>query len=236
MERHINERWRDATLELIAPRACFSCGNRLRNNDLLCLLCEVQLQECMLPECELPGLTPDGRRVVAAFYYRRGSPIRSLHRAAKYEGNIRAATRLGQFLSDQLNRLEAAKNLPSTLDSCVSLPSHRAKILDRGLDSTKIIASQVADGLGLPYSERLITRIRLSASQSEVTGEERRENVRGVFRCATGNPKRVLLIDDVVTTGGTLDEAARALETAGHRVTLAAVAFRREMFSRPSYK
>jgi len=194
------------------------------------------MEGCEIPESELPGLTPAGREVCAGFYYRRDSPVVDLHRAAKYEAHPFAANFLGMMLGERMARLEAMVFRVNPIESCIPLPSHRSKILTRGIDPTHIISMQVALELGIDFSPDVLTRIKLTPSQSTLASEDRRENVSGVFQAVKVEGRNVLLVDDVMTTGATLDEAASTLEGVGYDVTLMALTFRREMFARPDYR
>ena len=228
MKTNILIHWAGSILQVFFPNSCRACLVRISEGRLLCAPCLELLMECVIPECEWPGRTPLGRMVTGHFYYRTGSPIRSIHRAAKFQADPDATRLLGELLGSRLRN----RNCFPDIESCVPVPSHRTKIRARGINSTREIATHVASVLGVPCETHLLSRPRLTASQSDVSGDARAENVRGVFRAHSGKIKRVLLIDDVLTTGSTLDEAARVLEEKGYDVSLAVVAFRREMFRR----
>ncbi len=220
--------WPSAILEVFYPDSCRACFARISDGRLLCAPCFKLLMECAIPECEWPGRTPLGRTVTGQFYYRTESPIRSIHRAAKFQADPEAARLLGELLG---NRLRDRNCFPN-IEICIPVPSHRTKVRARGINSTREIAAHVASALEVSCETQLLSRPRLTASQSDVSGDARAANVRGVFQARFGKMKRVLLIDDVLTTGSTLDEAARVLEEKGYDVSLAVVAFRREMFRR----
>jgi len=236
MEIKNTDGWIESALQLVLPSKCFCCGIRVSIRKFICATCKRDLVDCIVPEDELPGMTPAGRRVVAAFYYRKDSPVRIMHRAAKYKAHTWAAQCLGILLGNRLIQLSCTRDLPIAIDACVPLPSHRSRILGRGMDSTYVLGRHVAKKLKVACRTDILTRERLSSSQSDVSGEERRENVSGVFQAVKVDGRNVLLVDDVMTTGATLDEAASTLEAVGYDVTLMALAFRREMFARPDYR
>jgi predicted amidophosphoribosyltransferase len=132
------------------------------------------------------------------------------------------------------------------VDVCAPVPSHPARLLDRGLDIALALAKGLTQGQKWSIASDLLVRRHLGIPQNELGREERLHNVMHVFGPGTGvaaagvagdagtvdKPLNVLLVDDVVTTGATLDACASILEARGHRVVLAALAFRREIFQR----
>jgi len=197
----------------------------------LCLSCFRVLEQCAIPEVELPGVTTEGRKVLAAGYYRGGSPLRAVHRAAKYDEDSACAHWLARYL---------ARRIPMAflghVDVCTPVPSHPARLLDRGLDIALFLAQGLAHHGNWLMTSNLLVRERLGIPQNELGREQRLVNVSQVFGPGVGvaaiEPANVLLVDDVVTTGSTLDVCASILEARGHRVALAALAFRRELFAR----
>jgi ComF family protein len=113
-------------------------------------------------------------------------------------------------------------------DVVAPIPSHWRRRLAHRTNSAAVLAEVLARRLGVPFAERLLRRSRYTIRQFEVSPTERWNNVRGAFRVRGGyhlNEARVLLVDDVLTTGATCSEAARALRMGGaKRVTVAVVA------------
>jgi ComF family protein len=113
---------------------------------------------------------------------------------------------------------EAARGLPVPLpDAIVPVPLHPARIRRRGFQPAAVLARAAGRTLGVPVRARLLRRTRDTPSQTGLDREARRRNVAGCFAAAGAAPARVWLVDDVVTTGATLGEAARALRAAGAR-------------------
>jgi ComF family protein len=108
----------------------------------------------------------------------------------------------------------------------VPVPLHWWRRWRRGFNQSAILARRVARKLNVPFLPRVLRRIRPTRRQTEVTPAARRENVRGAFR-AVSHPalrdRSVLLIDDVMTTGSTAGEAAKALRSAGAKSVIVAV-------------
>ncbi|MDA0683913.1 MAG: phosphoribosyltransferase family protein [Bacteroidetes bacterium] len=235
-----------AAFDLFIPPVCFHCTRGQAVDIGLCRQCKDLLTECEIPKRELPGQTLSGRNVYAVWYYRNGSPLRSLHRLAKYAENERVAYWLGKQLGRKMSRhREAMLQMPGPLHDmvtdrtewvCVPVPSHPARIMERGLDSTRWMGKAVAEELKMRFAPELLKRIRLDTSQSQVDGSDRAGNVIGAFSCDDRAVCHVLLIDDIVTTGATMEAAASVLENRGHRVKLAVIGFRREMFAYTRYQ
>jgi predicted amidophosphoribosyltransferase len=121
-----------------------------------------------------------------------------------------------------------------TVDALVPVPSHPARLRDRGMDLTGRLGAALARRAGAASRPDLLRRTRLGAAQNDLDRAGRLANVQGVFEAsaAVSGGMRILLVDDIVTTGATLDAAARPLEDQGAVVFLVALAFRRELFRR----
>ena len=107
------------------------------------------------------------------------------------------------------------------------IPLHQARLRQRGYDQALELARPLATALDLPLRCDLLQRVRATAAQSQLDAASRRRNLRGAFR-AEGRelPAHVALVDDVMTTGATLDAAARTLLGAGARSVVAFVVAR----------
>ena len=137
--------------------------------------------------------------------------VRRLVHAFKFRGYDLLAARCGSLMADA----GRVQGLGASLDAVVAVPSTARRNRDRGYDPGALLAREVARRLGAPC-RGLLSRIREAPPQSTVPAPERRRNVRGAFaasRRALG--LRLLLVDDVLTTGATAFEAARTLRLAG---------------------
>jgi ComF family protein len=132
----------------------------------------------------------------------------------KYRGVAELADPLARLLAQLLVRDFPGRRW----DLVVPVPLHRVRQRERGYNQSALIAQRLAGMLGWPFDGRLIRRTRPTRSQTHLSRAERLVNVTGAFSCA--DPPRVrglqvLLIDDVHTTGSTLNETAKALKEAG---------------------
>jgi len=100
----------------------------------------------------------------------------------------------------------------------VPVPLHRRRLAERGFNQAALLGRPLARALGVPLVTGRLVRVRPTPPQAELAAAERRDNVRGAFALRRPLPDRVLLVDDVRTTGATLAEAAQTLTDAGHDV------------------
>jgi ComF family protein len=151
-------------------------------------------------------------------------PLRETILRLKHAGNEILAETLGMLWAEHA----AAALREAEADVVVPVPLHWWRRLARGYNQSEALASRVASRLGLPCRARWIRRIRNTPSQTSQTPTGRRDNVRGAFHASPRQElrgKTVLLVDDVLTTGSTCAEAARALRAAGAaRVVIAVLA------------
>ena len=191
-------------LELVAPRGCPGCDDDLATDD----------PGPFCPAC-LPLLEPFGTGPAAYGY---GGPLAVALRRLKYGGRVDVV--------DPLATLLTGAGLPHAghVDVVACVPLHRAKRRRRGFHAVELLAAPLADALGVPLDTRRLRRIRDTPPQASLPQKDRDANVRGAFVAAPGAP-RVLLVDDVRTTGATLRAASGALYRAGaRRVRLLALA------------
>jgi competence protein ComFC len=123
---------------------------------------------------------------------------------------------LGRWFAGRL--IEVVRREAIGVDMVVPVPLHRQRERERGYNQADLIAKPLARKLGLPYRAVLLTRTKPRPDKHILTFEERWDSVRGAFATRPGSKVdnlRVLLVDDVMTTGATLDAAARALRDAG---------------------
>lgn len=203
-------------LDLVLPRVCPGCGTTLFGRAPVCARCLAALAAAPVRAVPRPcpaGLPPTW--AVAAY----DAPVRDLVVAHKERGRLA----LTAPLADAVARA-AALSRPDVL---VWVPSSRRALRARGYDHARRLAVRTGRLLGVPALPAL-QAVRGVADQSGLTAAARAENLAGAFRAHPGAADalagcRVVLVDDVLTTGATLAEAARALRAAGLHVAGAAV-------------
>ena len=204
-----------ALLELIYPiRAeCMGCGAKTGfERDWLCEDCRQALANRWVGAATPPeGGLIDG----AAYGYFYGGPAGGLVRNLKYRGVSRLAEPMGRQMVRALEGLQ-----PAHIDCVTPVPMHVRRVRKRGVNQALLLAREVADGLQLPLEEALV-RTRNTLQQARLDDAKRLHNLDGAFAVA-GNVagKRVLLVDDVCTTGATANACAEALLKEGASAVL----------------
>lgn len=132
----------------------------------------------------------------------------------KYQQKSSLGKRLGKALGEKLKEDKIAEKF----DCLVPVPLHSARKRDRGFNQSEILALEMSEATNLPVLKKLLKRTKNTKDQTKLTPEERIENVKGAF--ALKDPEivagtRVILVDDVMTTGATLGECASVLLEAG---------------------
>jgi ComF family protein len=212
-------------LDVVFPRRCAGCA---RGDWPFCERCVSALSPLLPPWCARCGLPWPGDRAACP-----GCPPQELDGARAaflYEGPARRAIHRLKFsgwrgVGDALGRAMAA-TCPPPADAVTWVPLARRRLAERGYDQAKILAVSVARELGLPTA-RPVRRAIATDPQARRTAAERRTAMRGAFR-PNGHPcpDRVLLVDDVLTTGATAAACAVALREAGARSVFLLVAGR----------
>jgi competence protein ComFC len=204
----VGARWcqscQDAAPRILNP-FCQRCGTLLREGD-----------ECIDCRNQPPAYT-----ALRAFYLFDEEPRRALHRL-KYNQDIG----LGEALAQPMAALLAQLNWPVDLVTCV--PLNKVRQAERGYNQSMLLARPLALIHQLPFSPRCLQRIRNTASQVTMTAVERRANLLGAFRAdpALVKGKTILVVDDIATTGSTLQACALALQDAGARAVYGLTAAR----------
>jgi ComF family protein len=220
-------------LDLVLPPRCLRCGLSVDRHGRLCADCWRSLTFLGPPQCRLCGYPlphalpeaplcgecaraePAYDRARAALRYDDGA--RRLILAFKHADRTDVAPAFGAWLA------RAGAEMLAEADLIAPVPLHRLRFLKRGYNQAAVLARALAQATGVPLVPDLLQRQRATPSQQGLSGRARLENVTaGAFRVhpwqrTRAESKAVVLIDDVLTTGATLDSAARALRRAGAR-------------------
>lgn len=194
--------------KLLFPPKCILCRKVLEKDETdLCRHCRIDSPECNSSARKLPHISK-----WAAVWYYEGTVRESILRF-KFRGVRSYAPAYGRLMAMSLQRQEM-----QNFDLLTWVPTGRWRKLRRGYDQVELLARAVGNELGVePVS--LLKKVRNNPPQSGITGDaQRRANVLGVYRVRDAKvlaEKRILLLDDVITTGATVGEAARVLLTAG---------------------
>ncbi len=212
------------SLDLLFPPQCVICK---RGGHVLCLGCLNSIQPLCPPICQRCGtqLSPYEQchncryrtlhlNVLRVFGHYEGA-LRTCIHALKYDGQKRLAEPLGKLL------VQAYIAYGLRADLVIPVPLHKEREQQRGYNQTTLLARQFARQLGLTLREDILQRARATPVQVGLNGQERQQNVEGAFACTpqftTGalSGRTILMIDDVCTTGSTLEASAAPLFAAG---------------------
>ena len=209
-------------LDALFPPRCVGCR---RVGELLCAECLERIPLVEFPVCARCGDTVSTAGLCARC---RVAPlqIECIRSVAYFEGVLRKAVHWFKYrgrtgLVEPLGALMAAywERHPMQVDVVVPVPLHPARLRERGFNQAALLAREMARHVGLAVDESALTRRRATASQVGLSAVQRKENVCDAFGCSGSSVvgRRVLLIDDVCTTGSTLEACAVALKKGGAR-------------------
>ena len=209
-------------LDQLLPRHCVLCG-LFAGRENLCPPCSAELPNhpsaCVLCGLPLPAQPdkvcgaclkkpPPWDGTVAGLKYE--FPVDQLVCRFKYKRNLACGQALGGAL------LQAIHNRGGPLpQAIVPVPLHRSRLFTRTFNQAHLLAQQLSRHLEIPVEHALLRRTRRTRAQSGLDSSQRRKNVRGAFDCRRHNLKHVAIVDDVMTTGRTLEECTRLLKQAG---------------------
>ncbi|WP_347159881.1 ComF family protein [Pontibacter chitinilyticus] len=211
-------------LSLLFPQSCYACDSALaRGEQYICTNCNVKLPYTDFHVHGATELNPLQRRfwgkvpVKFAFSYLyfvpKGRVQRLLHKL-KYKG----AQELGEHLGQRYGSLLSDYKYNQQLDVVVPVPLHHSKQRRRGYNQSDLFAKGLADAMELPWSSTVLERLVATSTQTKKNRLDRWQNVEQVFRVARPElvqGKRILVVDDVMTTGATLEACAVELLRAG---------------------
>lgn len=199
------------------PPLCGSCLNSYAPLGRICPGCEKRIAANSACSCGSAGLSLQGLFALSSY----NRQWRSLILRLKYYKKRNLARPLGLWLGHEIKNARYCS--PAVV---VPVPLHSARERERGYNQSSLIAGQTARYLGVSC-EQLLIRKRETLSQTKISRRERRENIHGAFGCSKHITAglTVLLIDDIYSTGYTLQEAASVLHERGAKVYGAVIAY-----------
>ncbi|MDH4318542.1 MAG: ComF family protein [Desulfobulbaceae bacterium] len=222
--------WLDSLVDLFFPAHCLQCRLRLSQDKklLLCDDCLEQLSYITPPYCVRCGhpflageshlcgtclITPPAYdRVRSLAFYQE--PLSNLLMALKYQGDISVLSTIGELCQTYL----ALESFAQQVDLIIPVPLHPARLRKRGFNQAQLLAACCfPDQIHLLRPDVLMRR-KNTIPQTQLSGVERRQNLSGIFvlsKTVSMRGKRIILVDDVFTTGSTVNECAKVLRRAG---------------------
>ncbi|KXL52025.1 ribose-phosphate pyrophosphokinase [Anaerotignum neopropionicum] len=214
-------------LNVLYPPYCVLCGELLSIEEWemgLCKSCGENIPYLKGNRCKFCGKelefgevchsclenNPVFERGISAFYYEalKDGIARFKFDGAKKDGKI-----FGRLMGEFLRSYH--KDWIEEIDFMTSVPLHPLKEKERGFNQAEILCSSIHESTGIGYQKNILTRTKPTTPQSKLSAKERRENLRNVFTAQNCEDKCILLVDDILTTGATLNECSRALYRQG---------------------
>lgn len=208
---------KEAVLQLLFPHVCAGCGSDiLSQENILCMRCIASLPET---QYELHAANPIekmfwGRmplsKATAQFYFTKESLVQHLMHQFKYKGNRELGLQLGIMMGEQLKLSKRFDDVTAL----VPLPLFPMKEKKRGYNQATVLCQGIASVLKLPVLDKAVTRPQHTETQTKKGRIERWKNVEGKFFINSKESlegQHILLIDDVITTGATLESCGNEL-------------------------
>lgn len=210
-------------IDLVFPQLCLGCSKSLEFSEkVLCTSCRLNLPETAQHHepydqnllNKFAGKVPI-QFLVSYLYFNKGGVVQRLIHGIKYKGFKEAAKEIAYWYG---NQLKVESTLFEGIDVIIGVPLHKSRLRQRGYNQADWIADGLAESLGIPFRTDVLIRQQFMASQTHKNRLERWENVKTVFAVSNRNAikgKHVLVVDDVLTTGATLEACAQELLSAG---------------------
>jgi len=215
----MHEPYLDALADLFYPRRCAACDRR--SSDVLCRICFDALPRIEGPRCERCGLPTAFETYVCDACANVDFGFETAKAPLKYEGTGKEVVHALKYrgyrtVAERVMAPLMVGVLDGEIhfDAVVPVPLHRSRMRRRGFNQAALMAGAVANEINTPLSDRM-EAVRKTRDQVELTAQERKTNVSGAFRSREPMHGRILLVDDVFTTGATTSECAETLLHAG---------------------
>lgn len=210
-------------ISLFYPNHCLACEDTLvKGEDIICSRCMLEMPKTEYHELrENPLFNRLSYRFPLAFAtaqyrFRKSGRVQHLLHELKYKNHPEIGEVLGRVYGQQLSRSAVCQGI----QVIVPVPLHPSRMRRRGYNQSASFAAGLSESLGIPYREDYLARKSMTATQTTKTKLSRWENMRGVFQVpqsAEIADKRIMLVDDVITTGSTLEACAEVLLASGCR-------------------
>jgi ComF family protein len=208
----------NSVLNLFFPKICSGCeGLLLQNETVICIQCRhdlpltnhhLNLENEMFKKFygRIPILYAS-----SLFYFNKKGIVQELIHNLKYRGHQEIGQTLGNWYAEDLKNIANLK----TVDYIIPVPLHKQKLKERGYNQLTTFGETLSRNLGIPYNSTILIRNSYAKTQSKKNLEGRIEGMDAVFEAVfleEYHNKHFLLLDDVITTGATLESCCRALE------------------------
>jgi ComF family protein len=221
----------DNFADLLFPRICAGCNDSLATNEsLICSACLYQLPRTgYCREEDNPVARMFWGRVYlqnacSFLYFQKGGRLQSIIHHLKYKGQKEIGVMLGKMFASEMSGTPYV-----SVDLIVPVPLHKTKYRKRGYNQSEFICKGISEIFNKEINTTSLKRVVSTSTQTHKQKYERWENVKDIFKVADPQSfenKHILLVDDVLTTGATLEACAMALnEVPGIKISVATLAF-----------
>ncbi|WP_299525434.1 ComF family protein [uncultured Lutibacter sp.] len=217
---------------LFFPEVCLCCNEHLVNNEItICLSCRHDLpltnfsfEEGNLAEKSFYGKIPI-ENTTALFYFTKKGNVQQLIHELKYNKQQQVGNFIGNWLGDEI----AKSNRFKDLDYIIPVPLHRDKLRSRGYNQVTTFGESLAKKLNVTYNSTTLVKISSTKTQTKKLRLDRWKNVQELFFVQNNvnlENKHILLIDDIITTGATLEACCNAFnKIEGLKISIACMAY-----------
>ena len=207
----------DDFINLLFPRLCLACSEPISFNEtFICLECQATLPETDFHLSKKNPFTErfDGRLPIetaaALFFFTKKSKTQHLIHQIKYDDKREVAFELGRCLGQKLTQQAHYQGI----DFLIPVPMHPKKLIQRGFNQAEIFANGLSEVLNIPVQTSVLKKIKMTETQTKMSRLQRMSNTEDVFHLT--NPsvlhkKNILIVDDVMTSGATLESCANVL-------------------------
>ncbi len=218
--------------DFVFPPLCFSCNARLTDTESrLCISCWRSIEHVhagddtvriLRERFSAEGSVDD---FYACYYFEEHGALQHLVHSLKYN----AVTKFGVELGEHIGRLLTENTDTASIDGIVPIPLHRLKQRERGYNQSQCLCEGIAAVIKRPIASTLVWRAKYTVSQTHLTADERKKNVGNAFVVRPNDRSAVrgksfLVVDDVMTTGSTVQSLAKLLKDCGSSKVIAASA------------
>lgn len=219
-------------VSLIFPEVCLSCGKSLfKNEHCICTYCLYHLPKTnyhLKPENPVAMLFWGRANIHSAascYSFAKGSKVQHLIHQLKYRGKKQAGITIGKFYGKELLESEQF----NSIDVIIPVPLHSKKKRKRGYNQSDLFAEGLSMSMNIEFKTDILIRVAASGTQTKKSRFSRWKNVESVFEVLNEESlkgKHILLVDDVVTTGSTLEACAQSIfKIPDTKVSIATIAF-----------
>lgn len=211
-------------IDFLYPNLCLGCGSYLENQkEVICESCDNKIERTGFPICGICGSPLENSDKCPACsaehifpIYSLGEyvdPLREIIHQFKFQHIRRASVSLGR----RIVKLHGDRLRAAAPDLLVPVPLYSVRLKKRGFNQAADLVSELSRALDIPYENNAVEKVRRTTDQVRLNADSRRKNLRGVFAANHEKVKKrkIMIVDDVLTTGATVREVAETIRKAG---------------------